>query len=193
MLRSEFINKRKEINRTFKEVNNILINFGGGDDRGLIEKSVNAVLKVNNNIKCDVILGQSNPNKEYLTEFLSKYNNITVHNHVGNMAEFMSKADLAIGSSGSTIWERCCLGLPSIVASISNVEQQFATLCSKKKLVIYMGKQEDITTNIISEKLQSLINNSDYLKQISKNGMAMLDGSGASMVAQKIIELSGNK
>ena len=37
----------------------------------------------------------------------------------GNMAELMAQADLAIGAAGSTSWERCCLGLPTIVVSVA--------------------------------------------------------------------------
>jgi hypothetical protein len=35
------------------------------------------------------------------------------------MAELMCEADLAIGAGGSTTWERCCLGLPSVIIPIA--------------------------------------------------------------------------
>ena len=31
-----------------------------------------------------------------------------------NLAEIMANSDIAIGASGTTTWERCCLGLPTI-------------------------------------------------------------------------------
>ncbi len=34
---------------------------------------------------------------------------------VSNMAQMMADSDLAIGAAGATSWERCCLGLPTIM------------------------------------------------------------------------------
>ena len=38
---------------------------------------------------------------------------------VDDVAGLMGRADLAIGAAGSTAWERCCLGLPSIVLALA--------------------------------------------------------------------------
>ncbi|MCY1220449.1 pseudaminic acid biosynthesis-associated protein PseG [compost metagenome] len=34
---------------------------------------------------------------------------------ISDMAERMASADLAIGAGGGTSWERCCLGLPTVL------------------------------------------------------------------------------
>jgi UDP-2,4-diacetamido-2,4,6-trideoxy-beta-L-altropyranose hydrolase len=39
---------------------------------------------------------------------------------VSHMAELMRASDLAIGAAGSTSWERCCLGLPTIQIALAN-------------------------------------------------------------------------
>jgi UDP-2,4-diacetamido-2,4,6-trideoxy-beta-L-altropyranose hydrolase len=43
-----------------------------------------------------------------------------VHTNIANMAELMAMSDLAIGAAGSTSWERCCLGLPSILVILAD-------------------------------------------------------------------------
>lgn len=45
---------------------------------------------------------------------------------VDNMAELMANSDLAIGASGSTSWERCCLGLPTIMLVLADNQQVIA-------------------------------------------------------------------
>jgi UDP-2,4-diacetamido-2,4,6-trideoxy-beta-L-altropyranose hydrolase len=40
--------------------------------------------------------------------------------NVSDMAARMAAADLAIGAGGATTWERCCLGLPSIIVEIAD-------------------------------------------------------------------------
>ncbi len=47
------------------------------------------------------------------------------------MAEIMSKSDLCIGAGGSTSWERCCLGLPTISFAIA--DNQIGVLAELEK------------------------------------------------------------
>jgi predicted glycosyltransferase len=37
-----------------------------------------------------------------------------------NIARLMTNADIAIGAGGTTTWERCCLGLPTIVLGLAD-------------------------------------------------------------------------
>ena len=43
------------------------------------------------------------------------------------MAEIMANSDLAIGAAGSTSWERCCLGLPTIMLVLADNQQVIAS------------------------------------------------------------------
>ena len=45
----------------------------------------------------------------------TKYQNIQILKNVSNMAEIMAKSDLSIGAAGVSSWERCSVGLPSLV------------------------------------------------------------------------------
>ena len=49
------------------------------------------------------------------------------------MAKLIRKSDLSIGSAGTTTWERCFLGLPSIIFVTSNDQKDIASAVSKKK------------------------------------------------------------
>lgn len=43
--------------------------------------------------------------------------------NVNDMARRMADSDLAIGAAGSTSWERCCLGLPTLIAVLAENQQ----------------------------------------------------------------------
>lgn len=43
----------------------------------------------------------------------------TVRVGVNDMAQLMADSDLAIGAAGATAWERCCLGLPTIMIPLA--------------------------------------------------------------------------
>ena len=46
--------------------------------------------------------------------------------NVSNMARLMAESDVAIGAAGSTSWERCCLGLPSMIVALAANQQPIA-------------------------------------------------------------------
>lgn len=44
--------------------------------------------------------------------------------NVSDMARHMVESDLAIGAAGSTSWERCCLGLPSLLVCLADNQRE---------------------------------------------------------------------
>lgn len=51
--------------------------------------------------------------------------------NVDDMAALMSRCDVAIGAAGATAWERCCLGLPSVIMVIAENQRPGATALAK--------------------------------------------------------------
>ena len=43
-----------------------------------------------------------------------------------NMAELMAQADWAVGAAGGTSWERCALGLPTLLLVIADNQRSIA-------------------------------------------------------------------
>ena len=71
-------------------------------------------------IAVDVVIGSSNPNLQQIQKACEQLPSATLHRQTLRMAELISKCDLAIGAAGTTAWERCCLGLPSIIITIAD-------------------------------------------------------------------------
>ena len=49
-----------------------------------------------------------------------------LHVDADNVPALMAQADLAIGAAGATAWERCCLGLPSLVVIAADNQRHVA-------------------------------------------------------------------
>ena len=67
----------------------------------------------------------------------------------------MLKADMSIGASGTTSWERCCLGLPSLVISIAENQKPIAQELHKKGIICWLGHYDIITTDLIYDALEN--------------------------------------
>ena len=119
LLRSEFKKYRKKSikNRDFSEVRSILVTMGGVDKNNFTNKILEILssLEFSRDLEIKVIMGQTSPWISHVKESASELQYKTdVLTDIDNMAELMQKSDLIIGACGSTSWERCCLGVPSI-------------------------------------------------------------------------------
>jgi UDP-2,4-diacetamido-2,4,6-trideoxy-beta-L-altropyranose hydrolase len=100
---------------------------------------------------------------------------------IGDMAECMADSDLAIGAAGSTSWERCCLGLPTlIIATAENqrdAAQQLASIGAAHLLLI-----EDQLTEQMKEIFKQLKSGYELLDHMSNQASRIVDGLGSDRV-----------
>jgi RimJ/RimL family protein N-acetyltransferase len=105
-----------------------------------------------------------------------------MHVDPGEMARLMRDADLSIGAGGTTSWERCCLGLPSIALILAENQRASATALTEAGAVIAVEQVEDV-----GPVLRKLLEQPDRLSQMSAAAFAITDGRGAERVASVIL------
>jgi len=108
------------------------------------------------------------------------------HLQTDKIAELMSAADLAIGAGGSATWERCCLGLPSIVISVADNQNELVTNAAVSGLV-YRIENKCLTSEKISRHIRLLIENSHLRQLIRNTGLQLVEGNGADKLTNLII------
>ncbi len=119
LLRPEFAAHRAEslARRADPRLRRLLVTLGGVDKDNVTCQVLEALDRTALPAKCaiTVVMG---PHAPWLAEVQARAARMAtptrVLTGVGDMARLMSDSDLAIGAAGSTAWERCCLGLPSI-------------------------------------------------------------------------------
>lgn len=151
LLRDEFIEAAKNQSERTGQVENLLIFFGGTDPTGETIKTLEAIMELDVSLEnIDVIVGGSNPKKDQIQQFCKRIPNTHFYCQVNNMAELMMKADLSIGAGGSTTWERCFLGLPSIVFIVAENQRELTeTLVAKKVLLRANSNSLDSKENLL--------------------------------------------
>ncbi|RKL68342.1 UDP-2,4-diacetamido-2,4,6-trideoxy-beta-L-altropyranose hydrolase [Salipaludibacillus neizhouensis] len=175
LLRKEFKEAKKKLRNRSGEVERILIFFGGSDPTNETTKAVRAIEKLNRkDILVDVVVGASNPNKETVKELVDKLPHVTYHCQVSNMAELMVKADLAIGAGGSTTWERCYLGLPTITVEVAFNQMEILQAVEKSGAIINLGYSSQVSIENLRSQLLRLICNCDILIEMSIQSRRLL-------------------
>ena len=187
LLRPEFIKLRK-ISKPRKKLNKILISFGGADPTNETIKVLKAFKNINlEKLKLIVIAGHSNSNKKNIKKLTDQIINSKFYTYSEKIGYFMVNSDLAIGGAGTTTWERCCLGLPSIISILSVNQKQIGYSLSKINCVKNLGIANKLSIKDYESAIQKFDNKT--LQQMSKNCKKLVDGKGANRVVNEILLL----
>ncbi len=119
-LRPAFLARRGEAlaRRDGRPVRNILVSLGATDPANATCRVLDALEPVLGEAAVTVVLSSRAP---HLAEVQRRARGaITLMTDVADMAELMTKADLAIGAAGSSAYERAVLGLPTVMVTLAD-------------------------------------------------------------------------
>jgi len=175
LLRPEF-KKFSQINRKRDGiVKNILVFFSGTDPTNETIKSLEAIQKLDTpHINYDIVVGAANSKKDIIQDICKRLPNVKFYCQVENMAEMVYKADLALGAGGTAMWERCYLGLPSIVIIIAENQLKAVNDLSNTGAVYNLGWHEKVTSDLIANSINKAINSPTSLQRMSKKCLELM-------------------
>lgn len=169
--------KRRAVDTELKQ---LLISMGGTDYSNSTSQILQALKQVPLPTNCHitVVMGASSPwiqQATALAETMPWSTEVKVN--VGNMAELMANSDLSIGAAGSTSWERCCLGLPSIQFVLANNQRLIANALhlANAAISVDMGSFNAAASALCaSSKLANKLNSLTKATQTISNGTGVL-------------------
>ena len=184
LLRPEFAQWREySLQRRRKpEFKKLLITMGGVDPDNVTGEVLTVLEKCSlpEEMRIIIVMGATAPHLESVKrQSTLMANKVSVKVNVDNMAELMANADVAIGAAGATTWERCCLGLPSIMIVLADNQKEISGLLCKDlvSLTIDEGRLQTGVKMIESISMQ-------HLTELSNNSAKLLDGAGVNRVVQ---------
>jgi UDP-2,4-diacetamido-2,4,6-trideoxy-beta-L-altropyranose hydrolase len=187
LLRPEFRAARASLHRKFDNVANLMVFLGGADPDSITEK----VLRVIDSIRTDellvtVVLGAANPHRSAIEALYGSQSGYRVIIQTDNMAQLMVEADAAIGAGGTSTWERCCLGLPSIALAIADNQLEVVHEVAKVGACLYVGPHQQISDEKVAMDIGLLISNPSLRKTISEASLRLVDGLGCDRVSKEM-------
>lgn len=102
--------------------------------------------------------------------------------NVNDMAQRMADSDLAIGAAGSTSWERCCLGLPTLMVVLAENQQAGAQALEAAQAARLVGSVSDIATQLPQAVRE--LTDSKHQMRMSLAASAVTDGQGVAKILQ---------
>lgn len=180
LLRPEFAQWREVSlrRRVFPHLKNLLITMGGVDQTNATCQVLASLAECElpADLRITVVMGLTAPWLEHVKAQAAVMPRSTqVLAGVNNMAELLTDSDLCIGAAGSTSWERCCLGLPTI---------QLVLAANQKKI----NAELELSRSVMPVQLDNLkyelprliarLMCPDLLREMSKSAASVCDGQG---------------
>lgn len=194
-LRAEFQNIASNIKYI---VGDVMISTGGADPYNFAGEILEYILHQTSYSKINfhVIIGKYNKYKNKLLELEKRQTNIILHHNVRNMSDLMVNCDIAITAGGSTLYELCSCGTPSISYSFADNQLLGVKEFNKQDLITYAGdirlnKNECIGN--INKRLLELVNNYNLREEVSLKLRGKVDGLGANRIVTEIIKYFGGQ
>jgi UDP-2,4-diacetamido-2,4,6-trideoxy-beta-L-altropyranose hydrolase len=182
LLRPEFAEARLKVKRP-QALQRIFVFFGGSDPTNETLKVLSALREIQHtDITVTALVGVSNPRREELAAFARTMSHATLMDQTDRISDVMLANDLAIAAGGSTTWERCCLGLPSIAISIADNQTALSQTLGERGYQKYLGESSGVTTATILECVERALDDFSEMQGMGLRSMELVDGLGAERV-----------
>jgi len=184
LLRPEFAQWRETslARRRQPSLRQLLITMGGVDKDNATGLVLDALGRSALPSDCRVVVVMG-PHAPWLNEVRQKAKNFpfscTIMTNVSNMAELMASSDLAIGAAGSTSWERCCLGVPTITVVLAENQRGIGVALSAAGAAVLLASHD------LTRRLPDILRAESSVERLSRLGeqaAALVDGQGCQRV-----------
>jgi UDP-2,4-diacetamido-2,4,6-trideoxy-beta-L-altropyranose hydrolase len=183
LLGREYLSLRPSAKIRCAPAKSVLVFFGGSDMINFTKRAITALAPHARNLKkVNVVIGLQHPNINDITRQCDDQG-FECHIQTSRMAELIVDADLAIGAGGANTWERCSLGLPSLVVAVADNQIRAAQDIAMLEITKFLGASEDITHDRLSREIE-LAMNSEWLEIASRKGMDLVDANGSARIVQ---------
>lgn len=192
---TEYVPLRKEFQsikpiKIKEQIKNVLITTGGTDSYEISTQLANMIIETEefSEINFHFVCGHFYKNRELLKKLCKKYHNILVHTNVQKMSELMLISDLAISAGGSTLYELCACGVPTICFSIAENQNKAVEIFEQKKCMVRCEyKRKDFYENM-KEKILYLNQDDDRRYKLNENALTVTDSNGVYHIANAIMK-----
>ncbi|WP_282129839.1 UDP-2,4-diacetamido-2,4,6-trideoxy-beta-L-altropyranose hydrolase [Roseobacter litoralis] len=194
LLRPEFAYSRAEIlpTRSARALQHVLITMGGVDlpnASGAVLEALGA-LPVPDRVHVTLVLGRTAPHLETVRAQANTLPfSCDVLVDVADMHRLMGAADVAIGAVGGTAWERCVLGLPSLMLSIADNQTLGAYALAQAGAGLYLGALNQAGWIQALATGLAALEKPGALAEVSRAASALCDGRGTERVVQTMLRV----
>lgn len=168
------------------KVREVLVTFGGGDDRGAILFVLKALLPATaTTIHFQVMAGANNPRNPEIKKWLDSNagKRVLLHVSPAQVAALFSTCDLAVMAGGTTTYEAAFCGLPMLLLTIAANQERQSQAWQDKGAAVYLGRFNEVSGGGLVSHFSKLSRSQELRGKMSQCGQHEVDGKGAEKIA----------
>lgn len=187
-LRKEFSGLKREIE---PKVINVLFSTGGTDLEHVALRCI-SYLKEHPELQeltYHFVIGGLNQDVAEIEKKARGASYIKLHKQVKDMKSLMMQCDIAVSAGGTTLYELCACGLPTITYIFADNQIMVAEGFEENGIMLCAGDVREKSTfeDTLYAKLSELVINWERREKLSGKMCELIDGSGAKRLAKAII------
>lgn len=177
--------RQTAVNRMIEggDIENALVMFGGSDVQNFTMIAIEGCLKVKG-LHVHVLLGFNNANRAELVSLFAGNKRVSMHPFLKEPGEIMALCDVCIGALGTITWERCFLGLPSLIHTDQPSQRKFIDYLVSEEIVIDLSSEYSADT--VALKLGELRSKIFQYNALRERLFSFVDGNGIKNIKEKI-------
>lgn len=187
LLRPEFAAARAQRLASPPDPRRVFVFFGGADASDMTSRALDALESVEN-IVLDVVIGSMHPRRAAIEARCAARPGWSCAVDVSDMAERMARAAIGLGAGGTTTWERCAVGLPSLVVSVAENQVRISAACAAAGVQLDLGWGPSLSAERLREALSALLDDAARQTSIAGAARGCCDGEGAAAVVARMVE-----
>lgn len=186
LLRSEFARARAIARVRDGVLRHVLVSLGGMDAGNLTATALKAIdLGLSPGVQVTVIAGASHPDLPSLQAWCDSRGLASLHVQVSDMTPHLLSADLAIGAGGSSTWERCACGLPTVAICLADNQRE--VILEGARAGFLWGIDHVPSADELAIVLRALAVAPGLVQHMSERSLQVTDARGASRVADLLL------
>ena len=176
-----------------QSVKKVLVSTGGADVQNVTQRILDLLRDSPqlSGIEFHFLVGALNPYRVQIETTAVEMKNVKLHVEANNISELMQMCDVAISAAGSTLYELCACGTPTITYILADNQIPGARVFAEKKLMLFAGDcgHEQFECNLL-KCMSELMESYEMRRNISVQMQNKVDGFGADRLAKELLEIS---
>lgn len=156
------------------EVHHLFVYFGGNDQDNQVGQALEALARIPR-VTANLVLGPDHPHRDALLT-RPKLPGVVITESCSDMATAMARADLALGVCGIAAWERCAMGLPSLVCVTADNQREDAESLHRLGAVEHLGESVDVGAICWADAMNRALADPARIVHMGRTAASVVDG-----------------
>ena len=165
-------------------VRSIGIFMGGTDARDLSTSALRACREeAGFHGDIEIVTTRANPHHHALIALAAQWPRTRVSLDLPHLAKFFGAHDVQIGAGGGAMWERCCIGAPTLAVVAADNQRTVIDELARLGAVVTPDPADDVSPAALARTLRPLLDDAGLRQRLSATTQTLVDGLGARRVA----------